>query len=97
MPYFDKRLFSSSRFLLSFSLHFYPFNDDLVIESRKLSFLPNVYSLQAFSSEPSVQSAFPLQNNSLSMHSPFPQASFPVSQMGSSVARRGVASLGSVY
>lgn len=53
------------------------------------------YSLQAFSSDPSVQSGDPLQKSSFSMQSPFPQANFPVSHMGSSVARRGVASRGS--
>jgi len=51
--------------------------------------------LQAFSSEPSAQFGSPLQNLSLSIQSPLPQANLPVSQIGSSVASKGVASLGS--
>lgn len=56
----------------------------------------NVFHLlQAFSSEPSAQSGVPLQNSSLLMQSPLPHANLPVSQIGSSVARRGETSLGS--
>ena len=52
-------------------------------------------TVHEFSSEPSAQSGEPLQNNSFSIQSPFPQANLPVSQIGSSVANKGVASRGS--
>lgn len=51
--------------------------------------------LQAFSSDPSAQSGSPLQNNSLLIQSPLPQASLPVSQIGSSVANKGATKRGS--
>lgn len=51
--------------------------------------------LHAFSSEPSAQSGSPLQNNSLLIQSPLPQANFPVSQIGSSVANNGATNRGS--
>lgn len=62
----------------------------------KRNYILYVYLLQAFSSDPSGQSGAPLQNNSFWIHSPFPQANFPFSQIGSSVANKGVASLGSI-
>lgn len=52
-------------------------------------------TVHAFSSDPSAQSGDPLQNSSFSIQSPFPHANLPVSQIGSSVAKSGVASRGS--
>lgn len=53
------------------------------------------YLLQAFSSDSSLQSGLSLQNNSFSMHSPFPQDSLPSGHTGSSVFRMGITFLGS--
>lgn len=47
------------------------------------------YSLQAFSSDSSLQSGLPLQKSSLSTHSPLPHESLPSGQTGSSVLRMG--------
>lgn len=52
--------------------------------------------LQEFSSDSSLQSGFPLQKSSLSIHSPFPQDNFPSGQTGSSVFKMGSIFLGSV-
>lgn len=52
--------------------------------------------LQAFSSDSSEQSIFPLQNNSLSTQSPLPHDNFPGSQIGSSVFNFGRTLRGSV-
>ena len=53
------------------------------------------YSLQAFSSDWSLHSNLSLQKSSLSIHSPFPQDSFPSGHTGSSVLRMGITFLGS--
>lgn len=49
----------------------------------------DIYSLQAFSSDSSLQSGLPLQKSSLSTHSPLPHDNFPSGQTGSSVFRMG--------
>lgn len=56
-------------------------------ESRILN--TNVNLLQAFSSDSSLQSGFPLQKSSLSIHSPLPQDNLPSGHTGSSVLRIG--------
>lgn len=53
------------------------------------------FLLQAFSSDSSLQSGLPLQNSSLSTHSPLPQDSFPSGHTGSSVFKIGRTFLGS--
>jgi hypothetical protein len=54
------------------------------------------YSLQAFSSDWSLQSNLSLQKSSLSIHSPLPHDNFPSGHTGSSVLRIGSTFLGSV-
>lgn len=56
---------------------------------------PNRYLLHAFSSDSSLQSGFPLQKSSFSIHSPLPHDNFPSGQIGSSVFRMGNTFLGS--
>lgn len=54
------------------------------------------YLLQAFSSDPSLQSGLSSQKRALSMHSPLPQESLPSGQMGSSVFSLGKALRGPI-
>lgn len=53
------------------------------------------YLLHAFSSDSSLHSGLPLQNSSLSIHSPLPHDNFPSGQIGSSVLKMGNTFLGS--
>lgn len=53
------------------------------------------YLLQAFSSDSSLQSGFPLQKSSLSIQSPLPQDNLPSGHTGSSVFKIGRTFLGS--
>lgn len=57
--------------------------------------MPKNNSLQAFSSDSSLQSGFPLQNSAFSIQSPLPHARFPSGQIGSSVFSIGRIFLGS--
>lgn len=53
------------------------------------------YLLHEFSSDSSLQSGFPLQKSSFSIHSPLPHDNFPSGQIGSSVFNMGNTFLGS--
>lgn len=69
---------------------------DRKINIHDIYLLLHLNLLQAFSSDSSLQSGLPLQNSSLSTHSPFPQDSLPSGQTGSSVLNMGRTFLGSV-